>query len=176
MLAFLSALLLIFVALLCWAVTWLGLPGNWLMVAAAAADAALAPGRVAIGWRVVAGLLVLAAVGELLELVLGAAQAARAGGTRRAAALALLGSLLGGVLGAIVGLPIPVVGPFIAAVLLGGLGAMAGAIFGELSAGRDICPSLRVGRAAFVGRLLGTLGKVLIGAMMVALIVVTLLL
>ncbi len=175
MLALLLALLLIFVVLLCWAVTWLGLPGNWLMVAAAAVDAALAPAGAAIGWPVVAGLLALAALGEVLELALGAAQAARAGGTRRTAVLALLGSLAGGILGLFVGLPIPLVGPFVAALLMAGLGAMAGAILGETAAGRDLAHSFRVGRAAFFGRLLGTLGKVLIGAVMVALIVVALL-
>ena len=175
MLAITLALLLILVSLLCWAVTWLGLPGNWLMVAAAAAAAAFAPTRVAIGWKVVAGLAVLAALGEVLELALGAAQAARAGGSRRTAGLALLGSLAGGVLGVIVGLPIPLLGSFVAAVLMAAVGAMAGAIFGELSAGRGLEHGLRVGRAAFFGRLLGTLGKVLVGAVMIGVIVVALL-
>jgi uncharacterized protein YqgC (DUF456 family) len=175
MLAFSLAVLLIAVALVCWAVTWLGLPGNWLMVAAAAADAAFAPARVAIGWKAIAGLLALAVLGEAFELALGAVQASRAGGTRPAAALALLGSLAGGALGVIIGLPIPLVGPFLAALLMAGLGAMAGAILGELAAGRDLWQGLRVGRAAFVGRLLGTLSKVLVGAVMVGLIVVALL-
>ena len=175
MLALLSALLLVFVALLCWAVTWLGLPGNWLIVAAAAVDAALVPAGAAIGWRVVVGLLALAALGEGLELSLGAAQTARAGGTRRTALLSLLGSLAGGILGLFVGLPVPLIGPLVAAVLMAGLGAMAGAVLGEVSAGRDLPQSFRVGRAAFVGRLLGTLGKVLVGAVMIAVIVVAIL-
>ena len=175
MLAISLALLLIAVVLLCWAVTWLGMPGNWLMVAAAAADAAFAPAGAAIGWKVVAGLLALAALGEILELLLGAAQAAKAGGTRRTAALAVLGSLAGGILGMILGLPIPLIGFFVAAVLFAGLGAMAGAILGEISAGRDLGRSWRVGRAAFYGRLLGTLGKVLVGAVMIGVIVIALL-
>ena len=92
---------------------------------------------------------------------------AKAGGSRRAAIPALLGSLAGGIVGLFVGLPIPIVGPIIGAVLLAGVGAFAGAVLGEQWKGRSFDDSWRVGKAAFWGRLLGTLAKTAIGAVMV---------
>jgi hypothetical protein len=63
-----------------------------------------------------------------------------------------------------------VLGPIVGAVLFAGLGALAGAVLGERWKGRDLEESLRVGEAAFWSRLLGTLGKSLIGAVMVVLV------
>ena len=68
--------------------------------------------------------------------------------------------------GLFVGVPIPVVGSVVGAVLFAGLGALLGAMLGELAAGRSLATSWKVGRAAFWGRLLGTLAKALIGAVM----------
>ena len=70
--------------------------------------------------------------------------------------------------GMFVGLPIPFIGSAIAAVLFASLGAMAGAVMGENSQGRDVNHSWRIGKAAFLSRLFGTLGKTAIGAAMVA--------
>ena len=49
------ALLLILVLLGCWSLTLLGLPGNWLMAAAAAVYACLVPAQspAALGWKTV---------------------------------------------------------------------------------------------------------------------------
>ena len=52
----------------------------------------------------------------------------------------------------------------------GRLGAMGGAMLGETWAGRDTETRWRVGRAAFIGRLAGTLGKMLAGAIMLAVV------
>jgi uncharacterized protein YqgC (DUF456 family) len=117
-------------------------------------------------------LLVLAALGELVEFAAGAVGAAKAGGSRRGAALALVGSLMGGLFGLFVALPVPLVGPIIGALLFGGLGALGGAVLGEQWKGRDLDESLRIGHAAFWGRLFGTLGKVLAGAVMIAVLLV----
>jgi uncharacterized protein YqgC (DUF456 family) len=161
------------VLLASWVLTLLNLPGNWMIVLATAVYAILVPAKspVAIGWKVVTILLVLAALGEVIELVSGAAGAKRAGGSKRGAALALAGSVVGGFLGILVGLPIPLLGPIFAALLFAGLGAMAGAIFGEVWAGKTVGTSWQVGRAAFFGRLTGTLGKMLVGAAMMAIVV-----
>ena len=174
----LIALLLIVVLLASWALTLVSLPGNWLMVTATALYAYLMPAKspVAIGWKTVVAILVLAALGEVVELLAGAAGAARAGGTRRGAALALVGSIVGAVVGLFVGLPIPLAGSVIAALLFAGLGAMAGAMLGEVWAGRNLGASWPVGTAAFRGRLLGTLGKMLIGGLIVAVIIAALVL
>ena len=174
----LFALLLIIVLLASWVLTLLSLPGNWLMVTATAVYAYLVPAgsRAAIGWKVVVAILVLAALGEVVELLAGAAGAARAGGSRRGAALALLGSLVGAIVGVVVGLPIPLAGSVIAALLFAGLGAMAGAILGEVWVGRNLGASWQIGAAAFRGRLIGTLGKMLIGGLIVATVIAALVL
>jgi uncharacterized protein len=170
----LFALLLIAVLLAGWALTLLSLPGNWLMVAATAVYAWFAPA--VIGWKVVAAILVLAALGEVVELLSGAAGTARAGGSRRGAALALAGSVAGAIVGLLVGLPIPLAGSLVAALLFAGLGAMAGAMLGEVWAGRDLAASWRIGAAAFRGRLLGAAAKMLVGGLIVAIVIAALVL
>ena len=172
------ALLLIAVLLASWLLTVFGMPGNWLMVVAVAAYAYLTPAdsAAAIDWKAVVALAVLAGLGEVLELLAGAAGAAKAGGSRRSAVLALFGSTLGGLFGVFVGVPIPLVGPIFAALLFAGFGAMAGAIVGEISVGNNQDKTWQIGKAAFWGRILGTLGKMLVGAIMLAVVVVALLL
>jgi uncharacterized protein YqgC (DUF456 family) len=170
------ALLLIVVLLACWPLTLLGMPGNWLMAAATALYAYLVPAQsiAALGWKTVVALLVLAALGEIVELLAGAFGVAKAGGSRRGALMALVGSIVGGILGIFVGVPIPLIGSVVAAVLFAGLGAMAGAALGETSAGRDAGASWRIAKLAFWGRLAGTLGKVILGAVMIAVVIASL--
>ncbi len=182
MIVFFLALLLIVVLLACWVLTLLGLPGNWLMVVAAAVHAFLVSATAhkygVVGWKVVAVLAVLAAAGECVELLSAALGVARAGGSRRAALLALLGSVAGGVVGMIVGVgvPIPLVGSIVAAVLFAALGAMGGAILGETWAGQEPEARWRIAKWAFWGRLAGTLAKVVLGTVMLAIVVVALVL
>lgn len=165
------AILLIVALVVGWLLTLVGMPGNWLIVAAAALYSWLVPDSSPhdIGWLVVAVLLGLACLGELLESVAGALGAARAGGSKRGALLSLIGSILGGVAGVFVGTPIPVVGQVAAALLLAGVGALAGAMLGEIWKGRTMHQSWRVGQAAFWGRLLGTLAKSLVASVMIVL-------
>ncbi|MCG8451464.1 MAG: DUF456 domain-containing protein [Pirellulales bacterium] len=166
---FYTALVLLLAALAAgWALTLVGLPGNWLMVGAAALYAWLAPtdGVAQISWQTVVAATVLAAAGELAELAASVWGARRAGGSRRAAVFSLFGSLGGALLGAMVGIPIPVVGSAVAAVLGGAVGALAGAAFAEHSRGEMPSQSLRVGQAAFWGRLLGTGAKTFIATLL----------
>jgi uncharacterized protein YqgC (DUF456 family) len=83
-----------------------------------------------------------------------------------------VGSLLGGIVGLFV--PIPVIGQIVGPIVCAGLGALAGAVIGEQWKGRDLDESLNIGHAAFWGRLIGTLGKILVGCVMLALIIVSL--
>lgn len=170
------AILLLIVLLIFWLLTVVGVPGNWLMVAATAIYAWLVPQQAAasFGWGIVLAVALLAALGELLEAVAGALGVAKAGGSRRGAVLALLGSLAGGLLGMVVGLPIPLVGQLVAAVLFAGIGALLGAMLGERWKGRDLDKSWAVGKGAFWGRLLGTLGKVVVGSIMIVVVAVAL--
>jgi uncharacterized protein YqgC (DUF456 family) len=132
--------------------------------------------RLSIGWPVVALVLVLAILGELIEAAASALGVTRVGGSRRGALLAIVGSMIGGVVGAFVGLPVPVVGSLVAILLFASLGALAGAMVGERWKGQEWSASLNVGHAAFWGRLLGTLGKILVASVIVAVAVAALLL
>jgi len=165
---FVWALLFVLAVLVFWSLNLLGLPGNWMIAAATVLYAWLTPGPGSGGlrWTAVAVVTGLAILGEILELVACAAGVKRAGGSRRGAALALVGSVAGATAGLFVGVPVPVIGSVVAALLFAGLGALLGAMLGELSAGRSQAASWGVGRAAFWGRLLGTLAKTLIGAVM----------
>ena len=86
--------------------------------------------------------------------------------------LSLLGAAVGSIGGAVAGLPIPVIGSAVAAVMGGAIGAFGGAILGELWKGRATHQQLEVGRAAFLGRLFGTMGKLVVGAIMIVIAVV----
>jgi uncharacterized protein YqgC (DUF456 family) len=159
--------------LLCWASNLVGLPGNWFGLLAAGLYAWLMPEhRSDFGWFVVILLLALAILGEIVEAVAGAAGSARAGGSRRSALLAMLGSTAGGLAGLFVGLPVPVVGPLMTALLLSAVGALLGAMVGEAWVGRELHEGWAVGHAAFWGRLLGTFGKVLVGCVMIVVVAV----
>lgn len=157
-------------------VFWLGnlitLPGNWANVAVVGLFAWLGPqdGRVSIGTGVLVAVFLLAITGELIEFFAGAAGAKSAGASRRSTVFAIIGSMIGAIGGAIVGIPVPVVGSVLAAILFGGLGATAGSMYGEWTDGRPWRENWSVGRAAFVGKTLGTLGKFAAGLVIVAVI------
>jgi len=169
MIGILVALCSSLLGLACWVASVLGLPGNWVIVLIAVLHAWLVPADWAsnVGWWSVVALALLAGLGELLEFIAGSAGVGQSGGSRRAMVLALVGSLLGAVVGFFVGLPIPVVGGLVASLLFSGLGAGAGAILGQRWLGKNWNETMSVGWAAFYGRLLGTLGKSICGAVMV---------
>lgn len=163
------AMLFVAAILVFWFTNLLGLPGNWLIVGTAAVYAWLLPGdtRAAITWPTVGVMAGLAVLGEIVEFVAGAAGVKKLGGSWTGALLALIGSMVGAIAGIFVGVPVPIVGSLVAALLFGGLGALVGAMIGESLRGQSFDDSLRIGQAAFWGRLFGTLGKVVIGAVIV---------
>ncbi len=83
--------------------------------------------------------------------------------------LSLLGAILGSVLGAVVGAPLGLIGGVLLAVVGGGAGAFGGTYVGEMWKGRTVRERMVISRAALFGRLFGTAGKLLVGAVMVAL-------
>ena len=144
-----------------------GLPGTWLILASCAglswwlhrgappeATWLIAPTTLAI----LAG---FAIAGEIIEFWAGAEGARRFGGTRRGALGAVLGAILGGLLSTFL-IPLPVVGTILGAAL----GASVGALAFELHGGRDVEASLRSGVGAGLGRLAGTVGKLIVGVAM----------
>ena len=82
-----------------------GLPGTWIIAAAALGYSLLVPGSV--GMFTVICVTVLAVIGEALEWVLTAKYARKYGGSKRAS----WGAVIGGMIGAFIGIPVPIVGP-----------------------------------------------------------------
>lgn len=164
------AIALVILCGLSWALNLLSLPGNWIAVGLVGLYAWIGPseGRIAIGFLTAGICFAFALAGEVLELAAGAAGAKKAGASRRSTIYAMVGSMIGAVGGAIIGIPVPVLGPVIAAVLFGGLGATAGAMYGEWTDGRAWKDSWSIGHAAFWGRTFGVLGKTITGLAIVA--------
>ena len=167
------AVLLVLLVIFGWALVIFTMPGTWLMVLSSIGYMLVMPpeSRLAFGWGVPITLLVLAGLGEVVEMIAGAAGVAQQGGSQRSRWLAIGVSFIGAIVGGILGSAIfPVIGTVIGAVVVACLGAMLGAVLGELWVGRDLSHSVNVGAAAAVGRLLGTVGKVLVATLMVAVI------
>lgn len=159
---------------LAWVSTAFTLPGNWLIVGFTALYAYFLPQELEprVGWTVVGITFALAALGELIEFIAGAAGAAKQGGSRRGVVLAIVGAFVGSLSGAAVLSPIPLIGPVIGALGGAAVGAFAGAYYGEEGMGRTQAERIAIGKGAMIGRLLGTAGKLLIGIVM--LVIVTL--
>ena len=155
---------------LCWLSNLFSLPGNWILLALVALFAWLVPDTIyrGVSWTTVGVIAALAVVGEIIEFVAGAAGAAKQGASRRSILLSLVGAIVGSVMGATAGVPIPIIGSIAGALLGGSAGAFAGAYVGELWSERTHSQGVAVGRAAFFGRLWGTVGKFAIGATMLA--------
>jgi hypothetical protein len=166
------ALLLVVVCSIAWLLSLVALPGNWLIVAAAALFAWFFPEQIGRGMMlytvvVLAGLAIL---GEVIEFGAGAAGAAKQGASRRGIVLSIVGAMAGSFVGLTVGTPIPILGSFVLALLGGAAGAFAGAYLGEAWKGRGEAERMAAGRGAFSGRLWGTVGKLAVGAIMLAIV------
>lgn len=161
----LLAIALLLICCLAWLTNLIALPGNWICVLALAVFAWIGPesGRASIGVGPVLIAFALAFVGELLELAAGAAGAKRAGASNKSTLYSMVGSIVGAIGGAIIGIPIPIIGSLVAAVLFGGIGAAAGAMYGEWSDGRDWRENWTVGHSTFWGKTFGTFGKFIAG-------------
>jgi hypothetical protein len=175
--AILWTVLLILSVFFFWLIGLLGLPGNWLMLIATAIYAVAVPevATESLWWVVLAVLLVLAIVGEAIEMLASAHGVRKHGGTKRSALLSFVGAIVGAIFGAVIGTGfMPIIGSLIGALLLSGAGALGGAFLGEQWSGRSVDDSLQVGQAAFWARLAGTAAKMAIGCVMLAVILVAL--
>lgn len=135
----------------------IGLPGTWLMVAAAMGYDALMSGSIGapIGWVSIGATTALALIAEVLEFSVSARYTRRYGGSRRAG----WGAILGGIAGAFVGVPVPIVGSVIGAFA----GAFVGALVLEYSRARDHAVATRVAWGALLGRVVAAAMKVGLG-------------
>jgi uncharacterized protein len=106
--------------------------------------------HLSVGWLLV--IAAVGAVGLLLDLIAGALGARRVGASSRA----VWGALLGTVIGLFFGLPGMLLGPFV------------GALLGELAAGNSVLRSAHVGVGTWVGLIFGTIIKLVVSIIMVA--------
>ena len=163
--------LFIVLVILFWALNLIGLPGNWMIVAIALLWMFVGPDDYHIHWGISVVLVILAIIGELVEFLTSVLGTKKLGGSTRGATLSVVGSIAGGMAGAVFGIPfpIPLVGMLIGSILFAGIGAWIGATLGEKWVGKPTKESVKIGGAAFFGRLFGTAGKLLVGSTMVVL-------
>jgi uncharacterized protein len=135
-----------------------GLPGTWIIAAAALGYQLLVPGSISM--ITVGAVIVLALVGEFLEFSLTAKYTKKYGGSRRAS----WGAVIGGMIGAFIGVPVPLVGPVIGAFA----GAFVGAFVGEFSRAGEGGAATRVATGALIGRAVAAAMKIGIGFAMAA--------
>jgi len=135
-----------------------GLPGNWLIVTSTCLFA---------WWRwedgvfsiyTLIAIAVLAALGELFELLGGMHGAKRAGASRRGSIGALAGAIVGAIFGTFI-IPVLFLGTVLGACIGAGLGVWAI----EVSRGRKMEESVRCGLSAGLGELLGITAKATVG-------------
>lgn len=170
---YLMALLLFLVNLTAWASILFLVPGNWIMVFVSALFYLFMPDQNGKGLSltVLVIAILLAGLGELVEALGSSAGAAKKGASRRAMILALLGTFLLSVIGATVATPVlPPLGTILGAILGGSVGAYLGAYAGEVWKGNLEVDRMEIGRAAFVGRLLGVVGKLAIGVVILVML------
>lgn len=143
------------------------LPGTWLLLGVAAAieyvDRFYLPEDDAqtFGWWVLGGCLALAAIGEIIEFVAGAAGAKKGGSSTRGMVGALIGGIAGIFIFASLFSIVPFVGTLFGAFLGSILGTFLGAIIGELTAEQStIKGSMKPAIGATIGRVLGTMSKI----------------
>jgi len=143
------------------ALTALQLPGAWLMVGFTSLVAWWGWDQQLISGYTLAALLGLALVGELVEFVAGAMGARWAGASKRGAAIAIVAAVVGAVVGTFA-IPIPIVGTLLGAAL----GAGAGSILGDKWAGRNWQAAFKGGQGAAIGKLGGSVAKLIVAMVM----------
>jgi uncharacterized protein YqgC (DUF456 family) len=105
-----------------------------------------------LGWLL--GIAAVGAVGLVVDVLVGALGAKRAGASKQA----VWGALAGTAIGLFLGIPGLLLGPFV------------GAVLGEFAAGNSVQRSTRVGVSAWFGLIFGTIIKLVSSLMMVALL------
>lgn len=139
------------------------LPGNWLMVISLCLFLLAAGTTTGPDWTTLIVVVVLACLGEIMELFTGSASARRKGASRRAMMLSLVASMVFCLAGTMM-IPIPVIGSAIGAIVGAATGAFAGAWMGEAWKGTAAVQRTEIGTAAMKGRMTGMLAKMAVGA------------
>lgn len=158
-------------------VAWIGSfyrwPGNWIVVGIAALSAWGLPqkdGKLGLSWYTVGILAGVAVIGELVEYFAGRSAGSSGGVQRRSLVIALVGGISGALVGSVLTLPIPLIGKSLSLLLGTLLGAWGGAYFGEVMYSEQPGWSRLKIQTSLVTRLLGTVGKLVAGLTIVAIL------
>jgi hypothetical protein len=143
--------------------TPIGLPGNWLILACAAAYGFIT-GWEKFGWRYIGFLAGAALIGEVLELISASVGARRYGSSRGGEVAAFVGTIIGALVGSGIA---PIVGSLVGAFA----GAFLGAFLYEYSRLNDLRHSVRSGMGALLGRTVAVVIKETIGVIMVGTVI-----
>ena len=138
--------------------SFLLLPGNWIMVITTILFAWWQWDVQPFSALTLVVIALLAFVGEIIDLFAGIGGARRAGAGGRGAIGALLGAMLGAIVGSFT-IPIPLIGTLLGACL--GAGLLSGLM--ESRAGKRGDQSIRTGIGAGLGVLIGTTTKIVLG-------------
>ncbi len=135
------------------ALALIGFPGTWLILLTGVIVEFVRPETFS-WWTIGAGGL-LAIAAEISEFAAGAVGAKKAGGSKRAIWMAVLGGMVGAIVGTFV-IPIPIVGTIAGAAI----GSGACAMLAEMTVdGSTIAGAGKVGGGAAIGRTLATVFK-----------------
>jgi uncharacterized protein YqgC (DUF456 family) len=140
----------------------LGIPGQLLIVLAALLFT-LAAGSAHLPWWVTITLLILAVLAELLEGVFGFLGAKQAKGSVWSA----LGGIVGGIVGAILG---SAVAPILGSLAGAFAGTFAGAFAVEYYRTTHAADARAVAKGALIGRVAGSLVKLVVAGLMIAIV------
>ncbi len=152
---YLAASLLLLLMFAAWLSNFVSLPGNWINILLLGLWKLFYPEMPA-GWWFFLAVILLAALGEALELLTQWWGGRRYGSSSRGN----WGSLLGALAGAILGAPILLgLGAFPGAIA----GAFAGSLLVELTGGRRLSQALTGAKGAMYGRVLGFAAKAGLG-------------
>lgn len=150
--SYLAAAIVTLAAVLGVALSLVTLPGAWIAIATAVFCEVWQPGL--FSWWTLAACVIVALIGEAIELAASALGAATAGGSRAGAIGAVAGALIGALAGTFI--PPPIIGNILGAAL----GAGVGAIACEVSFNKTAwVSSLKVGAGAAAGRLVAVIFK-----------------
>ena len=158
---------LIVINTICLGLVLLRLPGVWLMVLSTALVAWWRWDEAMFSiWTLIA-ILILALISEVLEFAAGVVGTRKAGGSRRGAAVSIVGGITGAIIGTML-IPIPVLSSVIGAII----GAAMGAWGTELLIGREMREAVKSGAGAGAGTLAGVLIKMAFGILVWVIIAV----
>ena len=117
-----------------------------------------------IGWEILLLLLGLAIAGEVVEATLGALGAKKFGASRRSSLSVLVGGMLGGIVG---GVFAPIIGSLVGVII----GGCLAPVIVEYAQQKEWPASFKAGLGALLGRMGGSLLKLLLAWVMIVIVI-----